>query len=449
MANSASPCAILYRAARTLLICLVAIGGCAYTIVNNGAVNQTRADQVEQGIARFRQLTFTKPVPLVVKNRDQVQQMLLTELKRDHTDEELDLGGETGAMTGVYPPRMNLKSSSLNLMHSQVAAFYDPHAKQMVLVEGAINVSLWNSASSFVAQRDITGEMVLAHELTHALQDQHFHLEHMMDAVKDNDDRALALKALAEGDATLSGFGYVNGKLDNTTINTILLRLADLPKTLAAQSGNFPLGLSAPLVFQYYDGARFVAYGYRRGGWSAVDAIYHDPPQTTLQIMHPEFYFDHTFRPATVRLDGYQPFLKDWLKADDDTYGAFLLKVILRRNLGDDAPDVALADQWTGDRLIVLRKGKALTILWLIGFSDDASAGKFATDYTRILGGISVAHPFRIATKDNEVLIAIGAGSRAFDQFASAVWNSSGIATPPAPAAILMAPSAAMTAGSP
>jgi hypothetical protein len=373
---------MLYRAARTLLICFLAFSGCAYTIVHNGAVNQTRADQVEQGIARFRQLAFTKPVPLVVKSRDQVQQTLLTELKRDHTDEELEVGGETGAMTGVYPPGMDLKSSSLNLMHSQIAAFYDPHAKQMVLVEGAINFSLWNSASSFMAQRDITGEMVLAHELTHALQDQHFHLERMMDAVKDDDDRGLALKALAEGDATLSGFGYVNGNLDNATINTIVLRLADLPKTLAAQSRNVPLGLSAPLVFQYYDGARFVAYAYRRGGWSAVDAIYHDPPQATLQIMHPEFYFDRTFRPATVRLDGYQPFLKDWSKADDDTYGAFLLKVILRRNLGDDAPDVALADQWTGDRIIVLRKDQALTILWLIGFSDNGGAGKFAAAYT-------------------------------------------------------------------
>jgi hypothetical protein len=448
MPSGVKRCATLCRAARTLLTCLLAVGGCAYTIVHDGAVNQTRADQVEQGIARFRQLAFTKPVPLVVKSRDQVQQMLLTELKRDLTDEELELGGETGAMTGVYPPGMDLKSSSLNLMHSQVAAFYDPHDKQMVLVEGAINVSLWNSASSFVAQRDITGEMVLAHELTHALQDQHFHLERMMEAVKDNDDRDLALKALAEGDATLSGFGYVNGNLDNATVNTVLLRLADLPKTLAAQSGNVPLGLSAPLVFQYYDGARFVAYAYQRGGWKAVDAIYHEPPQATLQIMHPELYFDHTFKPATVKLDGYQPFLKNWQKADDDTYGAFLLKVILRRNLGDNAPGVALADQWTADRLIVLRKDKALTILWLIGFSDDTSAGKFAADYTRILGDIPVAHPYRVATKVNEVLIAIGAGSRAFDQFAPAVWNSSTVTAAPAAAAILMAPSAATAAGS-
>ncbi|HTT75088.1 MAG TPA: hypothetical protein VMF50_03820 [Candidatus Binataceae bacterium] len=448
MASGVNSRARLLRTARTLIVCLAAIGGCAYTIVHNGAVNQTRADQVKQGIARFRQLNFTSPVPLAVKTRDQVQQMLLADLKRDHSDEELELGGETGVMTGVYPVGMDLKSSTLSLMHSQIAGFYDPHGKQMVLVEGAINVSFWNSAASLVSQRDTIGEMVLAHELTHALQDQHFHLARMMDAVKDNDDRDLALKAVAEGDATLSGFGYIYGNLNNANLNTILLRLADLPKTLAAESGNVPLGLSAPMVFQYYDGARFVAYAYRRGGWSAVDAIYHDPPQATLQIMHPEIYFDHTFKPATVMLGGYQPYLKDWQQSDDDTYGALLLKVILRRNLGDNSPDVALANQWTADRLIVLRKGKALTILWLVGFSGDSSANRFATVYSHILSHIPAAHPFRIATKSNEVLAVIGGGSREFDQFAPAVWNSSSITAEPAASTILIAPRAAIP-GSP
>jgi hypothetical protein len=435
------------RRARTLLICLIAIGGCAYTVVNNGAVNQTRAEQIEQGIARFRQLAFTRPVPLVVKSRDQVQQMLLAELKRDHSDKELELGGETGAMTGVYPAGMDLKSSTLSLMHSQIAGFYDPHDKEMVLVNGAINVSLWNSAASFVHQRDVTGEMILAHELTHALQDQHFHIERMMDAVKDNDDRDLALKALAEGDATLSGFGYVNGNLDNATLNTILLRLADLPKTLAAQSGNVPLGLTAPLVFQYYDGARFVAYGYRKGGWSAVDAIYQDPPQTTFQIMHPARYFDHTFTPSQVTLTGYQPYLKDWHKADDDTYGAFLIQIILRCGLGDNAPEIALADQWTADRLIVLQRGKSLTILWLIGFGDAASANQFAAVYTHLLHRIAAAQPFRIAVKDHLVLVTIGEGSRAFDRFAPAIWSASGVTPEPSAAATLMVPRAAAAMG--
>jgi len=37
-------------------------------------------------------------------------------------------------------------------------------------------------------QRDVVGEMLLAHELTHALQDQNFGLESSLDKVKDNDD---------------------------------------------------------------------------------------------------------------------------------------------------------------------------------------------------------------------------------------------------------------------
>jgi hypothetical protein len=309
-------------------------------------------------------------------------------------------------------------------------------------VRGASDVSLWNSAASFVHQRDVTGEMILAHELTHALQDQHFHIERMMDAVKDNDDRDLALKALAEGDATLSGFGYVNGNLDNTTLNTILQRLAGLPATLAAQSGKVPLGLSAPLVFQYYDGARFVAYGYRRGGWSAVDETYQDPPRTSFQIMHPERYFDHSFTPSKVVLSGYQPILKDWLKADDDTYGAFLMQIILRRGLGDEAAEVALADQWIADRMIVLRRGNSLTILWLAGFSGESSARQFAKVYASILDRIPAAQPFRIATKDNLVLVAIGEGSEQFDGFAPAVWKASSV-MPELSSATLMVPRAA------
>jgi hypothetical protein len=434
----------LYRVARTLLICIAAIGGCAYAIVNGGGVNQTRADEVEQGIARFRELAFTRPVPLVVKNRDQVQQMLLAELKRDHSDEELELGGETGAMTGVYPEGLNLKSSTLNLMHSQIAGFYDPHNKEMVLVRGAINVSFWNSASNLIRQRDVTGEMVLAHELTHALQDQHFHIEKIMDSVKDNDDRDLALKAVAEGDATLAGFGYVNGNLDNATVNTILLRLADLPKTLTAQSGNIPVGLSAPLVFQYYDGARFVAYGYRRGGWSAVDSIYQDPPETTFEIMHPERYFNHTFTPSSVSLSGYQPYLSGWEKSDDDTYGAFLIQIIIRRGFGENSPEAALADRWIADRLIVLRKGDLLTIVWLIGFDDAASSNSFAAAYTRILHGIRSAQPFRIAARNKLVLIVIGDGSRAFDQLAPAVWEHSSVVPDAYPVAPMMIPRAAV-----
>ncbi len=408
------------------LLLMLVLCGCAYTVVHDGAVNQTKAQEVETGIQSFRQLNFISQVPLVLKTRDQALEMMRKEIARDHSEEEIRIGGLTGAMTGVYPRGMDLKSETLKLLRSQIAGFYDPHEKEMVLVEGAVDASVWSSAAGMITHRDLVGEMLLAHELTHALQDQHFHIEQMIDQVKDNDDRDLALKAVAEGDATISGYGYMLGNLDSTSLSSIVGRMDDLPRAFAAQSAGVPSGLSAPMIFQYADGVRFVSEAYRRGGWAAVDAIYADPPRATLQILQPELYYEHRTQLVDIDLNGYQNVLKDWSKADDDTYGAMLIKLIIQRNLGASVPESALAERWTGDRMIVLQKDQALTILWMVAFRNEDTAAQFGTTYTSILNKISapdMAH--KVQVKDSNVFIVIGDGARQFDKLAPAVWSAS------------------------
>jgi len=430
---------------RFIVVVTVALSGCTNSVVQNGAVNETKTQEIEAGIQRFRGLNFTAPVPLVLKTRDQALEMMRKEIARDHTEDEIRIGGLTGAMTGVYPSGMDLKSETMKLLRSQIAGFYDPHEKQMVLVQGAIDATLWSSAASLITHRDLVGEMLLAHELTHALQDQHFGIEQMIDRVKDNDDRDLALKAVAEGDATLAGYGYVVGNLDDASIDSIVGRMDDLPRTFAAQSADVPMGLSAPMIFQYADGVRFVADAYRRGGWTAVDAIYADPPRATLQVMYPELYFEHRAQLVDVDLNGYQSALKDWAKVDDDTYGAMLIKLIIQRNLQQnlqgaasaevtaDVPEAAVAERWSGDRMIVLQKNQALTVLWIVAFQDHETAARFGQTYTLILDKISapgMAH--RLQVRKSNVLIAIGDASRQFDRFAPAIWRAS-VVTPTAP----------------
>jgi hypothetical protein len=411
-----------------IAVILLAMGGCTYTLVHDGAVNRTKAQEIEAGIEHFRDLKFHTSVPLVLKTRDQALAIMKEEIARDHTEEQMRIGSITGAMTGVYPPGMDLKGETLKLLHSQVAGFYDPHRKQMVLVEGTVDIGFWNSAAGFVTRRDLVGEMVLAHELTHALQDQHFQIEQKLNKVKDNDDRDLALKAVAEGDATLAGYGYVIGNLNKTSIAAILDRMNGLPATIAAQSGDMPLGLTAPMVFQYADGVRFVTAAYERGGWTAVDAIYADPPQATLQILNPELYFDRLAQLVRIDLDGYQSVLAGWTKADDDTYGALLLKVIFQRNLGMSAPEIALTQHWSGDRMIVVGKQRALTVLWIISFRDSLSAQRFGEVYASILDRISPPRmPHHVQVRASNVLIAIGDGARRFDPLARAIWRASTI----------------------
>ena len=303
--------------------------------------------------------------------------MMEADLMRDYTDNQLEADAVAGALTGLYPAGLDLKAASLKLLKSQVAGFYDPHGKEMVLVEGGDDLGIWNSAAQFMIQRDVVGEMLLAHELTHALQDQNFDLESSLDKVKDDDDRTLALKSVAEGDATIAGFAYAVGRMDDSTADALANNLKQLPQALAAEAPNTPEGLSVPLLFQYSDGVRFVAEAYRRGGWTAVDALYRNPPQSSHQILHPALYFDSRAPTPRIELAGYDRIMSGWKKVDDDTYGELLLRVILERNLGKQSNEVGLASRWIADRMIILQESRGVNVIWMLAFERRADRQPF------------------------------------------------------------------------
>jgi hypothetical protein len=369
-----------------------------------------------------------RPGPLVVKSPDQAEAMMEADLMRDYTDNQLKVDAVAGVLTGLFPPGIDLKTASLKLLKSQVAGFYDPHGKEMVLVEGGADVDIWNSAAQFMIQRDVVGEMLLAHELTHALQDQNFDLESSLDKAKDDDDRALALKSVAEGDATIAGFAYAVGRMDNSVADTLVDSLKNLPQALAAEAPGTPEGLSVPLLFQYSEGVRFVAEAYRRGGWLGVDALYRNPPQSSHQILHPALYFDSPAPQPRIELAGYDRIMRGWKKADDDTYGELLLRVILERNLGKQSGEVGLASRWTADRMIILQQSGSVNVIWMLAFSDEQTAGHFAAVYQALLDRLlGASAPHRIDTRSKAVLVVIGPGANYFDTLAPAIWNASAI----------------------
>lgn len=408
----------------------ILLAGCAYSLVSGATLNRAKVDKVEQGIQDIRQLHFTKPVPIVVKDRDDAEHQMETDLMRDYTDNQLRADGAAGALVGLYPSGMDLKAESLKLLRSQVAGFYDPHSKEMILVEGSTDLGFFMNAAEFVAQRDIAGEMVLAHEFTHALQDQHFDLDGKLDAVKNNDDRALALKSVAEGDATLAGYAYVAGRMDSSVADALLSHLGEITKSLAQQTPGAPEGISTPLIFQYSDGVRFVAEAYRRGGWKAVDALYARPPLSAHQIIHSADYFVHMTPPINVSVRGYEQTPGEWTKVDDDTYGELLLRVILQRNLGKDAPEVALAQRWAGDQMVILQSGQDISAIWIIDFTDSASAAKFAATYKVMLDKLLGYTRHEVDQKNSAVLIVVGKAAQSFTTMGPSIWADSTIVAP-------------------
>jgi hypothetical protein len=413
------PTAILSRAA----LWIVAVGlfgsGCG------AALDQAAANDVKLGIQQVRHLDFVQDVPFVIKSSDEAQKILVSKLGRDNSDEELRIGGEAGAMTGLFKEGIDLKNEQLKLMRDQVAGFYDPHDKVMVEVRGKSVLG-----TSFTGRPEFADELLHAHELTHALQDQHFVLDDLLKRVKNNDDEELAMHSLIEGDATLAGLGYVQGGLTEQEEEKIVAHFAAMPESFEPESSGTPMALSVPLMFQYTQGTRFVAEAWRRGGWAAVDALYRDPPVSTQQIMHPSLYFDHRQNPLLILIDGYEGQLAGWKKVDDDTFGELLIKLMLRRNLPQDSPALLLSDKWTGDHVIALERDHRLMLLWVIGFENSEAARSFASTYDEVLDHLNRPNEQHlVATHADDVLVILGPRDIPFGRLAPAIWRASTISS--------------------
>ncbi len=430
---------------------LAALFTCAFSA--DGWFQPVAADEhkVEAGIQQIRQLKFKAPVPIFHKTRAQVAQIMLTEMKDDKNQQEQnDAQVAAGTMLGRYHRKTDVKAQSVKLYLSQVEAFYDSRKKDMIILEGPRQTAA-RFGFQFVGYGDWRDDMILAHELTHALQDQNFDMGSRIARLSDNGDAVLAFKSLIEGDATLAGFAYVRGGMDDSLADFITAHLTDLPQVSAAKDKNVPDALSVPFLFQYAEGTAFVREAYRRGGWDSVDAAFRNPPESSAQIIDPSLYFDQPTHPLHIKIAGYEKILAGWTKVVEDTYGELALRLIMQMSFGRDSSQVEVARRWAGDRMVVLNRGKQETVIWIVAFSDEQGASLFADFYRQVLDRVDGQQdlqgvldqnngpaPHDLEQSGNKVLVIAGPGATQFSALAPAVWQAtkvSDINPPPPPAA--------------
>lgn len=408
---------------------LLALGlaGCAYAVVSGGKVNRAKADQIYAGLQEFRGLTFKSAVPLVVMSPEQADRVLQCEVTSRGGDVALARAARVGAMTGLYAPATDLEGQTMRMLDSQVAGFYYPGNNEMILVQGKAPHSVLEGLAGLFTGSDPANEMLIAHELTHALQDQHFDIHRALDRIRSDDDRKLALKSIAEGDATLTAYGYVEGGLSAARIDELVRHLAQMPRMFDAESPGTPAALRESLIFQYAEGTRFVGEAYKRGGWAAVNALYARPPASTRQLIDPVSYFDRSASPVTITIAGWERVLPGWRAVAHNTYGELLLRVVLQRNPSDQ-PQVVLARGWRGDRMAVLEKDGALTVIWIVALDDGDTAAAFAGVYQGILNRLPAsagATLHGVDRRGNTVLAVIGPGAAHFAELKPALWRAS------------------------
>ncbi len=212
----------------------------------------------------------------------------------------------------------------------------------------------------------------LAHELVHAVQDYHFHLDKVYNAIVDNLDRNLAWTAVVEGDAVTHETLYSQ-------------RFSTVPSPsgrvfLVAAFGQFrdiPPSIERELYFPYTTGATWIRAVIQRAGTQAVDAMLVDPPSGTALVLHPEL-LEAGWRPAIVALPDAGPALGGgWTHQSGGSWGEFGVQNYLQLRLrGLDATMAAAG--WNGDRYDVYVSAAESVAVFRVKFRDADEAREFA-----------------------------------------------------------------------
>ena len=384
---------------------------------------------VKARVQKIRGLKLKTDVPVTYLSVAETEARFTSEFAKKISQEEIDTSVEESKMIGLFPPDLKIERKDLADMTLELAGFYDNHRKDIVIIDRPLSVELperYRNAVTEMRKLDTMG--TLGHELTHALQDQYFDIEAAQKKYKSNTDRELAYKAIVEGDATLSGFSVVTGRVDDETIDYFNSHLQDIVPIFMGRMEGKPRAMTYPFIFQYTEGARFVAEAYHRKKWAGVNALFNGPPLSTQQIMHPELYFDHPTPALTVNLAGYEKVLHDWKKIDEDTLGELMLKIMLERTMGEDTPYIEASTKWTGDRIVALQKGKSLTVLWMLTFRSAGDADNFAQLYSGILDKVLPGTTARkIDRLGHAVFAMIGDGAIRYREYLPEVWKQSTI----------------------
>ena len=312
-------------------------------------------------VARRRQLA----VKGVVHSRTLDREALVAEARK-HGDNDVPKGvieaqGLMMQAFGWVPPGYDQEKGTAELLSAQLAGFYDPDSKSMFLANDLPP-----------AEADAT----LAHELVHALQDQHYNLGPRLKYRDQSGDTPVALLSLAEGDATSAMLdasmpaGHVAIELPEEGMLTMMEA-----QTLGS-ARSVPTVLKASLVAPYIDGVRFVHALRRRGGWAEVDRVWRSPPTTTEQLLHLDKYDTHEpALPVPDAMAATPPgtaFHVDYT----DALGEQSLRIAFEEtSRTDDARQAAAG--WGGDRVTVLSRstpqGDEHLVTWWLRFDGPAT----------------------------------------------------------------------------
>jgi hypothetical protein len=307
-------------------------------------------DEILRFASKDTGLPIKKKVKRTIVSREQVEKYIGDKFKNDADRIRFERSELVEKKFGLLPRTFDLHSFLIKLLTEQVAGYYDEKTRTMNLLD-------WNEPEM---QRP-----VMAHELTHALQDQSYNLEKMskhdeeiekrgledLDALVKNDEQSTCRSAVLEGQAMIVLLDYVlapqGGSVEKTP------QVVDMMQASMDKSRGSPVFDSAPfllqeeLAFPYRQGMKFIKDLLVAGGKPlAYQGVLERMPQTSREVMEPKEYLAGRRVPPLLLPDlGFLK--KDYEPYDAGAVGQLDVSILLRI-YADEALANSLSPEWRG-----------------------------------------------------------------------------------------------------
>jgi hypothetical protein len=310
-----------------------------------------------------RGLTATKAVPGVRLPRGELIAHVKAHVARELPGEAIRDEGLALQLFGFIPTQFDYEAAEYRLLEEQLAGYYEPSDGTMYMASDL---------------PDEEASATLAHELVHALQDQHWDLESRSKYLPGAGDQMEAVSCLAEGDATSAMFDIMIERAAPGMNKNAADIPDDLFVTQIREGMNQGLGSDAPAVMRtsliapYIYGTLFINRLRRRGGWAAVNRAWDDAPVTSEQILHLE------------KWDAREPALKvppptfaalgaGWRLIDEDSQGELGTRIAFEQWM---APALAAkaSGGWGGDRGVLVGNADSVAFAWRVRYDPDRPA---------------------------------------------------------------------------
>jgi hypothetical protein len=346
--------------------------------------------------SQIRGLDFTRNLYFFSTTTQELGE-LLVEYERSQTEEDImeDFFKQIGFLS-TEESFADLYGEDQEEDYSSIAGFYGIGTNTFVIVE---DFQFDENPYRPLRFEDV----VLVHELTHALQDMNFNLTRLINSYQDTTDSLMSMKALVEGDATLTQYLFYISEhrdfrnLDDEEKENLIRRISDRFSSFGyggTIESDVPDYWLKEAVFVYLQGAGFVSQLYLAGGYELVnEAFSSKPPLSTEQILHPVKYIENDI-PSMVDLPDISTQLNNtseglWSMEYEDTLGEFNIFVLIDKYLSDKGINYAnrVSEGWDGDKVnfYINYNGEEDALVWVTAWDTEKDAIEFFDAYISLL----------------------------------------------------------------